>query len=312
MADIAGAISSMVALLIITALGFLAAKLGYLNKGNRQNFSNLLFNITLPCTILASVGSMDADSGGELIATAFALAIAKFIIMSAFSALCNVVLRVPKAERHIYLFMGLFVNVGFIGISVVESIYGGGAAFLGSIFMSIFNLCFYGIGINFTLLVSADGAKPKFDPKNLISAPFIASIAAIALFFSGFQLPDFLDQAISLTGAATAPLAMMLVGLNMALADMKSVFTEKRLYAFTVLRFLVLPAVAFLIARIFVADPLALGVFTMMLAMPVGTLAPALCSTYNQDTLLATKGVIITTLASFIIIPILIAFTALV
>ena len=310
MADISGAIASMVALLLLAVLGFIAAKLGYLNKENRKGISALLLNVTLPCTILASVSSMDSESGAGLIVTAFVLAIVMFALMSAAGAFCNVVLRVPKNQRHLYLFMSVFSNVGFIGIAVVSSVYGASAAFLGSIFLAVFNLLFYSVGINFTLLVSAEGNRPKFNPKSLISAPLIASIVAIVLFFSGIELPGFLNQAISLGGAVTAPVAMMLVGLSVELANLRTVFSEWRLYAFTLLRYLVLPALAFLIARIFVQDAMILGVFTLMLAMPVGSLASAFAAGYNQDPLLPAKGIIVTTLASFIIIPVLIAFMA--
>ena len=53
------AIFQITILLIITAVGFLAAKLGYLDAHTKTKITDLLLNITLPCMIIASAGNVD-------------------------------------------------------------------------------------------------------------------------------------------------------------------------------------------------------------------------------------------------------------
>lgn len=48
-------LSQMAILIIVAAVGFLAAKLDYLDEYTNQKLTKLLLNITLPCMVVASV-----------------------------------------------------------------------------------------------------------------------------------------------------------------------------------------------------------------------------------------------------------------
>lgn len=308
MADLSGAISSMLALLIITVLGYIAAKLGYLNNQVRPPLTKLILNITLPCMILDSVGEMDANAGGSLIAWSFGLGACIFFVMLLGGLICVTILRPAKPQRHLYVYMSIFTNIGFIGIAVVSSMFGGGAAFIASIFCAVVNLFFYSIGI---AILCADGkGHPGIDWRQMVNMPLIASVAAMALFFSGLQLPGAVEQALSLAGGVTAPLAMMLVGLSIANSNLREMVGDWRMYGFIALRFVLVPIGAYAVFRMLSPDPLALNVFTVMLAMPVGSLASALAAAYGQDPALPARGTILTTVASFITIPLVVALTA--
>lgn len=305
MADLSNAISSMLALLIVTVLGYIAARLGYLNNQVRPPLTKLLLNITLPCMIIDSVGDMDSDVGGSLIAWSFGLGAASFFVMLVGGLIAVAVLRPAKPERHIYVYMSVFTNIGFIGIAVVSSVFGGGAAFIGSIFCAVVNLFFYSIGI---AILCADGAgHPGIDWKQMVNMPMAASIVAVVLFFSGVPVPGAIEQALDLTGGVTAPVAMMLVGLSIANSNVREMVGDWRMYGFIVLRFLLLPIGAYALFRLANPDPLVLGVFVVELAMPVGSLAAALASAYGQDPKLPARGTILSTVTSFATIPLIIA-----
>jgi predicted permease len=307
-ADLSGTITSMLALLIVTVLGYIAARLGYLNNQVRPPLTKLILNVTLPCMILDSVGKMDADAGGSLIAWSFGLGALMFFIMLVGGLVCLLVLRPPKPQRHLYLYMSVFTNIGFIGIAVASSMFGGGAAFIASIFCAVTNLFFYSIGI---AILCADGkGRPGIDWRQMVNMPMAASVVAMAVFFSGVTIPAPVEQALSLAGGITAPLAMMLVGLSVANSNLREMVGDWRMYGFIVLRFVLLPIGAYAGLRLLSPDPLALNVLIIMLAMPVGSLASALASAYGQDPKLPARGTILTTVASFVTIPLIVAVTA--
>ena len=54
-----------------------------------------------------------------------------------------------------------------------------------------------------------------------------------------------------------------------------------------------------------VPDALSLGVFIVMLAMPTGSMAAAIASTYGRPGELLSQGTIVSTVASFAIVPVL-------
>lgn len=324
MTDIATVLGSMASLVIVTLLGYVAARAGYLTAEVRPKLSALIFNVTLPCTILASMGEVDSSAGVEQITWSFVLGFAIFFVMLAAAALTNLVLRTPRDERHLYLFMGVLTNTGFIGFAVLESLFGGGSVFLGSIFIAVSNLFLYSIGIG---VLTSSGARGEKDGemgaapdgprarlasalRSMLNVPMVASVVAIAVFFSGVPLPVPVAQAAEMAGGATSPLAMMLVGLSIAQADLRQVLSSWRLWGFATIRFLVAPALAYLALVPIVPDTLSLGVFVVMLAMPTGSMASAIAATYGQDGELPSQGTIVSTLASFAFVPILMLLMA--
>ena len=314
MADIANTLGSMFSLIIVTALGYVAARCGFLSADIRPRLSGLIFNITLPCTILASVGEVDASTGAEAITWSLVLAVALFFVMLAGSALANLVMRTPRAERSLYLWMGVLTNTGFIGFAVLDSVFGGASVFLGSIFIAISNVFLYSLGIAALTSGGAGGvAAHRASPaetvrtvlKNMLNVPLVVSLIAMVVFFANIPVPMPIMQAANMTGGITAPLAMMLVGLSIADADLRSVLTEGRLWGFTLIRFLIAPLIAYLVLAPIVPSDLALGVFIVLLAMPTGSMAGPIAATYGQNGDIPARGTIVSTLASFAIVPVL-------
>lgn len=315
----AGVIGSMASLVIVTLVGYVAARAGFLTSEARPGLSALVFNVTLPCTILASVGEVDGSAGAEQVTWSFVLGAALFFVMLAAAALACLVLRAPRDERPLYLFMGVLTNTGFIGFAVLESLFGGGSVFLGSIFIAVSNLFLYSIGVG--VLTSGDAgdkraggrrAAPLRDRaaavlRNVLNVPMVASVVAIATFLSGACLPSPVEQAVDMVGGATSPLAMMLVGLALAEADLGRVLSSWRLWGFAAIRFLLVPAACYLLLVPVVPDALSLGVFVVMLAMPTGSMAAAIASTYGRPGELLSQGTIVSTIASFAIVPALMA-----
>ena len=315
--DILTVIGSMGSLVLVTLIGYVAARAGFLTSEVRPKLSALIFNVTLPCTILASVGEVDSSAGTEQVTWSFVLGAALFFVMLAAAALACLALQAPRDERPLYLFMGVLTNTGFIGFAVLESLFGGGSVFLGSIFIAVSNVFLYSIGVG----VLTSGGKKNDEKnvasvrsfrmagvlKNVLNVPMVASVIALVVFFSNVPLPGPVAQAVDMVGGATSPLAMMLVGLAIAEADLRRVLGNGRLWGFSAIRFLLVPAVCYLLLAPVVPDPLSLGVFIVMLAMPTGSMAAAIASTYGRPGELLSQGTIVSTIASFAIVPVLMA-----
>ncbi len=315
--DILTVIGSMGSLVLVTLIGYVAARAGFLTSEVRPRLSALIFNVTLPCTILASVGEVDSSAGTEQITWSFVLGTALFFVMLVAAALACLALRVPRDERPLYLFMGVLTNTGFIGFAVLESLFGGGSVFLGSIFIAVSNVFLYSIGVG----VLTSGGEKNGEKnvasvrsfrmagvlKNVLNVPMVASVIALVVFFLDVSLPGPVAQAVDMVGGATSPLAMMLVGLAIAEADLRRVLGNGHLWGFSAIRFLLVPAVCYLLLAPVVPDPLSLGVFIVMLAMPTGSMAAAIASTYGRPGELLSQGTIVSTIASFAIVPVLMA-----
>ena len=315
MADITNTVFQMAVLLIVTAIGYVAAKLGYLDMNVKDKITALLLNITLPCMILASAGNLDASSLGTQVPLSLLLGAVAFFLWVLVAFLFNVVFRVPKQQRSLYYFMSVCSNTSFIGIPVADALYGESAALLCSVFIMATSTLMYSVGI--ALLVGGDNGL--FEQKSfksqvlvivraVISPLTVSALLAIALVFSGFKMPSLIQESMDLVGSITPPVAMMLVGVIIANEKVSNVLREWRLYPYILIRQLLASAGAYVVMSFFIDDPVLLGIFTVMFAMPIGSMAPMFCASYGKDAVLPAKGTILSTIASFVIVPCLVAF----
>lgn len=309
MVDLSAAISQMAVLLIVTAVGFAATKLGYLDEEVRGKLSKLINNITLPCMIVASAGALDASALGGQIALSFGLGVLAFFVMLAAGAVCIFVLRVPKCDRTVFRFMSICSNLGFLGIPVIAALYGDQTVLFSSMFIMGQSIFFYSVGL--AMLAGNKGGNTaqrlRDALRSVVNPSMVASVIALVLVFANIQLPTFAESSLDMLGGLTAPLAMMMVGVIVANSRLADVVSEWRIYPFIALRHFLLPLGLYCALAPFVGDATILGLATVMLAMPVGSLAPMFAGMYGHNAKLTAKGTILSTIASFALIPILVA-----
>lgn len=309
MVDLSAAISQMAVLLIIVIVGIIATKLGYLDEGVRGKLSQVINNITLPCMIVASAGALDASALGGQIALSLGLGAAAFFAMLAAGVLCRLVLRAPKSQRIVYILMSICSNTGFLGIPVIAALYGNETVLFSSVFIMGYSFFFYSVG--FALLAGNKGGSAKErlrdTLRSVVNPSMVASVIALVLVFANIQLPTFAQDSLDMLGGLTAPLAMMMVGVIVANSRLRDVVTEWRIYPFIALRHFLLPLGTYYALAPFVTDATILGITVVMVAMPVGSLAPMFAGMYGHDAKLTAKGTILSTLASFALVPALVA-----
>lgn len=305
MVDLGTTISAMVVLLVTAAVGYLCARLGYIDKHVFDKLTKILLNITLPCMIVASVAALEHDDGSALVTDSFIFGFALYFGLLVLSLICNVLLRVPKHQRGEYVFMGTLTNLAFIGIPVSSALFGPQAAFIAAIFILATNLVLYSAGVVICMRLS--GVSGSLDLRALFSGPLVAAIIAVGLFLLGIELPAVMVDSLNFIGNVTGPLAMMMVGYIIVSSDLQDILGEWRIYVVTILRQLVVPFVIWLALRGFMANSIVFGVFVVMFAMPVGAIVPMIAANYGLDNKLPAKGTVISTVLSFVTIPVLVA-----
>lgn len=309
MVDLTGALISMVELLLVAVVGFVGAKLGYLDGHTNEHLTKLLLNITLPAMIIASVCNLDSAGTENLLLPAFGLSAFQFFALLATGFLCAWLLRVRREEWNLYAFMSVATNTGFIGMAVATAIYGQSSVIFSSIFIMVIAVFVYSIG--FGLMAVADPERDKSQKiqipwKSMINPSVVASIIAIVIFLLQIPVPEVVSGTLSRVGGITSTIAMLIVGSLMAGTELSSIFNEWRLYPYILIRQFIVPALLYLVLRMFFSDPILLGVFVVMFAMPVGSMAPSFAAQFHSNVNLAAKATILSTLASFIAIPALV------
>lgn len=322
MGSLSGTISQMAILIMIACMGFVSAKVGYIDADMRTKLTKILVNVTLPCMISISANDLDASAVQDQIPLAFVLAGAQFALLLLCGILCNVIFRTPKSQRPLYLFMTICTNSAFIGLPMISSLYGGQTVLFASIFVMVLAFFMYSIGLGIlagrqkkrkgetgheSIFYVALYAIRELPWKSIANPSMLSCLLAIALLLLGVKVPSVLADAMDMLGSVTSPIAMMLVGSIVAEADIKSLLKEPRIYLFTFTRQFIVPLGLLVLLSSLGVDESLIVVFTIMFAMPIGSLASPFAEQFGHDALLAAKGTVISTAASFVIVPILAA-----
>lgn len=301
--DMTVVINQMIILFLLMAVGYGIVKSKIMPAQFRDSLSSFIINVTMPFMMLASVTYTKPFGTAKDVLHVFIIATMTYLILPIIAYLLTRILLVPRSDRRLYMYMTIFSNIAFMGFPVIESIFGSGAIFYAAIFNLFFNLLNFSLGI---ILMSENG-KDTISIRNFLKPGIFASILAILIFLTKVTLPVPMVNAMKVLGDATTPLAMIVIGMSLAQISFASVFTELRLYPYTIIKQILTPFLAWLVLRNIISNELILGVTIVVIAMPVGTSAVLFSSEYHNNTELATKGVFITTLSSLVTIP-LIAF----
>lgn len=303
--DISQIITQMVVLFLMMGTGYRCGKLNIIDSDFSKKLTNLILTITTPAMIIASVaGDIGIEKSVAIQIIGISLLIFAIFIPRGF--LVAKLLRVPKEDFKLYLFMAVFSNTGFMGYPVVRTIFGDYAVFLTSIYNMVQAVFLYSFGI-WLMDNSGDG---KFNIKNIINPNMIASILALIIFLCDIPMPTVIAKTCDSIGSITSPAAMLLIGAGLSVMPVKEIFTEFRLYPFAAVKQIILPFAMFMLFGLFVKDATLLGIVTVIAAMPVASVSVMFANQYGGNANMASKGVFITTMCSFVTIPILCMFLA--
>lgn len=302
----------MLVLFAMMLIGYFIWKKQWMDDNASVMLSKIVINIFNPLLVIYGVTGKSRGSDFALTIQNLGFMVFYYVLLILISIPLILLLRPKKADKNIYRLMTIFANVGFMGIPVISSVFGQESIIYVAFYMLGYNILLYTYGLFVARQAGIDAGSDKVmvsqgvlnDFKKLINPGVVASLFAVLVFFFGITLPEPVVTFCDYVGNATIPLSMLLIGISIAKADLKSIFTNKKLYLFIFLRMIALPVCMALILRNFNFLDMAVGIFILQLAMPVGTVTVLLAKENGADESFCTDGIVLTTLASIVTIPI--------
>ena len=281
---------------MLVCVGIITVKVGIVDERGRSSMTDLLLTVFLPCNILSAFFSTDRSllpSFGIMLGIS-----AGFLVF--FYVLAQFVLyrRVSPEQKKILVFGTLVTSANFLGIPVVENIYGPEALPYVAIYLMPIRVTVWSVGI-------AIFSGGKGNIRNIVFHPcMIATYIGLIFVIGGLTPPKLLSRLVFSLGNCTTPVSMLVVGNILALVDPRKVITKLTAY-FTFIRLVFLPLLTMGILLIFRPDPVICGVSVIMSGMPAGVTTSILADKYGADKELASKVVFLTTLLSIVSAPLL-------
>ena len=281
---------------LMMAAGFALAKRGLITQAALPQLTNLLLTAVLPCML---VDSMQIERTPALLG---AMGYGALLVAGLYVLYC--LLSIPLFRRQnpatgkALRFGTLYGNVGFMGLPLIQLVLGEQAMVYGVINLMVFN------AFNWSQGVVLMGGRRQVSLKQAVLNPgIIGTIIALALFLCGVTLPSMVGNAVSFLGSMNTPLAMVIIGAQMASADLGATFRNPRLYLAALIRLVGFPLLAAVLLLPLRLDPVMYAVLVILAATPTAGYTSMFAQRYHRDTATAAQLVSLTTLLCILTLP---------
>ena len=295
-------LNSFVALSLCIVVGFFSRRRRLLDDNHAKSFSDLLMNITLPCTVFIS---FMRPFSTELLVESLATFIITGIIFVAGGYIGLFVAKLTKAsagEVQGLRFGSAFGNVAFMGIPIVSAVFGDEGLIYVSMTIASFNLLVFTHGVRMF-----DNAPKNINLKALIiKTPALPALFLGFIFFvTGIRLPPSLEGGIGMIASMTTPLSMILIGMILAKQRLKDALMDIKMMPPVCVRLVIVPLLSFFILRIFISNPLMLDVIITLMAMPPAAVTVIFAEQYEADGMAAARFVVVSTIVCVVTVPLI-------
>lgn len=287
-------------LFLLIAVGFLIRKIRMIDDSSLRQINNILLIVINPCVIVVSFQSTFDQTLLLGMIVAAVSAIATHLIGALIALL--VFRRTVPAQGKVLQFAVVFSNCSFMCIPLLYAILGTDGVVFGSVYIAIFNMIMWTYGV-----VLMTGQKSDINlRKALINPGTVSIMIALPLFLLQIRLPELVLTAVQHLANLNTPVAMMIIGAQMAGIALLSVFRKKSVYLASVLRLIVVPLIMLGILSLFNLDRVLLLACLIPAMAPTAAATALFATRYDQDNLLATKIITLSTLFSIITMPLMI------
>lgn len=297
-------ISKMITFIALMLVGYVGARRGLLDSAFARALSRLVMNVFLTCTVINSVLSERPElSGGQLL---HVIAMLSLMMALAFVGawLCVKLFRMKDDNAPVFELLTGVMNTMFIGLPLVQSLYGAAAVLYCALSCIPFNVLVYSYGVwrlkHGKQLDGGSGMRVS----DVLTVPLFATLVALVIFFFDLKLPAVLTDLIGSTSAATMPVSMIVIGATLGGIPLTEAFCEKRVYLLCALRLVVLPALTWLVLGALTRNEILLKTCVIVSACPSAVVVTVMALQYDYDASFSSKGILVTTVLSMITLPI--------
>lgn len=288
-------------LYIMIAIGFVCDKAKLFTEKAARMLVDFLLYIVVPCMLVRSFTKIELTRHNLLM---FLLSLLLAFTTHFIAIALNLpFFRKKNDENPIYKYASIYGNVGFMALPLASEILGDEGVFYCANGVIAFNIITFIHGIK---IMNRDGFKLNL--KNLVLNPGIISvIIGLPLFLLQVKLPVLIEQPMSYLAELNTPLAMLIFGTYLANTDLKTMFTDKKIYLAAFLKLLAMPLLCIGIYHICGVSGTLLVACAITACVPSANNTFMFASKYGRDTGLASKTVALVSLFSIITMPVVIA-----
>lgn len=305
-------ISGILVILGMILVGFVIGEKGWFDDKSRGLLAKLVTQVALPCYMLYTITQRFTAADLLKMLPALQFPALSMVVLLGIATGVARIFAVRQDRRGLFISMFFNSNTIFVGLPINQALFGDDSIPYVLIYYMCNTTFFWTLG---TYLIQRDGeGEAQFDLKTslkkVFSPPLMGFLLGLVLVMLQIKLPAFLASDLQYLGNLTTPLSMIFIGLSVSHVGVKQLVLGKDQLLILLGRFVVAPLLMATIVYWVPLPSLMKQVFIIQSAMPVMTNAPVVARLYGADSDYAAVMVTETTLATMVVIPILMVLMA--
>ena len=288
---------------ILGALGFFLVKKNLLLPAGLDALSRLVIQIIFPAFIFTQ---MLENFSFSLYPNWWIFPLISLAITLLGLSVGWLLLKIARIKTHKLQFLSLvsFQNSGYLPLAMVAAIFSGNQAKEIFIYIFLFLLGFDLIAWSLGIYMLNYKQKMKFKLQSIFSPPVVTNLSTLVIIALGFSkfIPVEIIKPIKMVGNCTLPLAMLVVGGNIALVSLEHI-DRRSVFYFLLGKLVILPLIGILVVFKLGLPQLFGFLIVMQLAMPSATSLSVIIRHYKQEDVMISQGVFFSHLLSLVTIP---------
>ncbi len=275
-------------------IGVILKRTGVIDARAEKSISDILIKAILPFMILSSSQYVYTNELLWAMVGVACYAGIFYLVMLGIMTLINRNSKQSDSDKRIMTTCLIFSNTSFIGMPLMQELFGDAGLLLAAVFNLVFNIFFYTFGVT---IISGRKFRPVYLITDIVSP---ASILAVILFIIPWRFNSYITSTLNFVGDIAFPLALIVLGSNIADMNLKRILTDSKTYMTVTLKLLALPAIAFLIVMgisgFVDMRPVTKAAIVLMTALPSTSLCMVYADKYNMSPSLCARIVTYSTL----------------
>lgn len=287
-------------MLILIIVGIICKKTKIITDDGNKELSKLVLTVVNPIVILMAYQTDYKPQLVKNLLIAFGLSILSYIIL-----IVAAYLLIPQKdgrETQIERFSAIYSNCGFMGIPLVNALFGSEGIFYLTAFLTVFNLVVWTHGI---ILISGER-----NLKNIVKvfySPVITSIVlGIIMFFAQIRLPDIITDSLNFISNLNTPLAMIVSGVTIADTKILKLLKKPGIYYVSFLKLILLPLILIAVFSLFNVNEQVRITVLVAASAPAAAMCTLQCIRYEKNSLYASEIFAASTILSVVTLPIIV------
>lgn len=279
--DFTALLNTIATLFMLLMVGFLAAKVRIIDEVSSKKLSDFVLKIGNPFLIINAVIGVEFSFDnlkmgfftlGAGILVHILMAVIAFLIAS----------RIKNHnERKITEFTMVFGNVGFIGLPILNSLFGAQGLFFGAFIVVGFNIFIWTWGVSII-------ARGRNDVKLTVKKIFlnygtVPSLIGLVIYLAKYfiELPSFVYTSTSYLASICTPITMIITGALLARRTVSQIFFTPKVYLVVAVKLIAVPLLVCTLASLFGLSDMWVLFFTTIIAMPSAAMVSMFASVYD-------------------------------